>query len=60
MSITNILSFYFIEVNNYFPMNTNEVLLGKRTETAAEYCSSSNEGFLLALAVPVVEIAYVC
>lgn len=41
-------------------MNPNEVLLGKRTETIAEYCSSSNEGFLLALAVRVVETAYVC
>jgi len=41
-------------------MNTHEVLLGKRTETIAEYCSSSNKGFLLALAVLVVEIACVC
>lgn len=41
-------------------MNPNEVLPGKRTETIAEYCSSSNEGFRLALAVLVVETAYVC
>lgn len=37
-------------------MNTNTVLLGKRTEAIAEYCSPSNEGFLLALAVLVVKI----
>lgn len=41
-------------------MNTDEALLGKRTETIAEYWSSSNEGFLLASTVLVAEIAYVC
>lgn len=41
-------------------MNANEVLIGKRTETIAEYCSSSDEGFLLTLALLVLEIAYVC
>lgn len=45
---------------NCFPMNTKEVLLGNRTETTAEYCSSCNEGFLLALGVLIVEIAFVC
>lgn len=37
-------------------MNTTTVLLGKKIETTAEYCSPSNEGFLLALAVLVVQI----
>lgn len=37
-------------------MSANAVLLGKRTEVIAEYCSPSNEGFLLALAVLAVEI----
>lgn len=37
-------------------MNADAVLLGKRTEAIAEYCSPSNEGFLLVLAVLVVKI----